>query len=244
MSRNIVIGVPSARDVSVHTLASLRALETPDGYGILECFFPSAVIWSARGSIVDQFLASPENHYLFFCDSDMVVPPHALNSMLSRDADIVAGLCCRRTPPYRPVIMTGFEEEKGGVIQAIGWLPMTGAHPIWGSGLACSLIKRHVLEAIRKEFGPHIFWHHPLKNGDVLGEDVTFYLKANRLGFRTILDADVHVGHLTEWPIYPADAKRWSEFDAASARALRDKDREIAALKEKLEAACAVPAQF
>ena len=71
-----------------------------------------------------------------------------------------------------------------------------------------ALIKRHVLEAVIKETGPHVFWHAQMPNGDVLGEDVSFFLKTNSIGFKTWLDADVHVGHLADWPIFPVDAMR------------------------------------
>jgi len=213
----IIVGTITGRDFNARTQDSIEALQVPQGYEVRQIRVTSAILWLARGQVVDRFLADPENHYLFFLDSDMVAPPHTLVSMLGRDADVVACLCCKREPPFWPVFYTGWNDMSGATV-ANNFFPLQGAHPIWGSGGACFMTKRHVWDRIREKFDGHYFYHDRIGNKDVIGEDVTFYRKANALGFRTILDADVHVGHIMDYPVYPTDAMRWFPY-AANERA-------------------------
>ena len=235
---NILIGVPTQHSVAGKTLRAIWSLDAVPGYGTEHAYHDGALVYAVRGHIAETFLAKPDNHYLVFCDSDMVPPKHALQAMFSRDADIVCALCCKREPPYRPVIMRAWANgnfpTSGGPVEDPNFFPMAGVHSIWGSGLAFTMIKRHVLERIRDRFGKHIFFHERLSDGDPMGEDVTFFWKSNQLGFKAVLDADVQVGHISEYPIYPTDGLRWFEHSSTAIVDGWQKDRKIADLEAKV----------
>jgi hypothetical protein len=240
----ICVGLPYHRNPSGETTKSIPAMDPVPGYDVEMFHCEGSLIYAQRGVIADHVLQNPDIHYLFFLDSDMIPPPHALKTMLSRDADIVAALCTQRRPPFCPVIFRNWSDQANGPIMDPTFFPIAGVHDVWGSGLAATLIKRHVLERVKEKFGPHLFFHERLGpfcekcghgEGDPMGEDVTFFYKANKLGFRTVLDADVHVGHLADHPMYPLDAKRyWSEYDTSAKMQGWQKDAVIRDLQAKV----------
>ena len=230
-----MVGVPMHHGPAGKMLQALHDIEWPQEWTNQVYYSTGSLVYAVRGQIAQRFLDEKDAHYLLFCDADMTPPKHALKTMLSRDADIVAALCCKREPPYRPVILRYWDDGAGGPIEDPTFNPQAGVHPIWGSGLAFTLIKRHVIERIYDKFGKHIFFHERLPDGDPMGEDVTFFWKANQLGFRTILDCDVQVGHLAEYPIYPADSARWFGYSSEQMIEGWKKNGEIKALKEEIE---------
>lgn len=231
----ICIGVPYHRGVSGETINSIHSQEPVAGYQTEVFYSEGALVYAVRGAVADHVLNDKDIHYLFFCDSDMVLPPYAVRRMVDRDGEIVAGLCCRRRPLYEPVIFRVWSEEAGGPVQDPTFFPMAGVHSVWGSGLACTLIKRHVLEHVREKYGPHMFFHERLKNGEPMGEDISFFWRSNALGFRTLLDADVHVGHLSDQAIWPQDAKRLAEVSASRTLDSWKKEAQIKALEARVK---------
>jgi hypothetical protein len=241
----ICIGLPYHRSPSGETIKSIPGFDRVPGYDIEVFHCEGALLYAQRGLIADHVLNDPDIHYLFFLDSDMIAPSHAIKRMVERDWDIVAGLCTQRRPPFSAVIFRYWSEEAGGPVMDPSFFPISGLHPVWGSGLACTLIKRHVLERVKEKFGPHMFFHERLGpfcekcgsgSGDPMGEDVTFFYKANKLGFKTLLDADIHVGHLADYPFYPIDAKRyWSDYDTGEKVSRWQKDARIRELEARVK---------
>lgn len=232
----IAIGIPSGESLKILTMKAVEEMVRPPGYDLVKIYNQSSLLYAVRGQILQEFLKIPSAQYLLMIDSDMVPPKDGLVRLLDRDVDMVSGLACRRTPPYKPVIIhTSVNGYPGELLKDYHTY---GLHEVFATGCAFTLIKRHVAEAVAAKF-KHPFFHRVLPNGDVCGEDVSFCWNVKDLGFRIFLDCDCHVGHLADYPIYPTDWVRAhhdyviaKELDVASKEAkIRSLENELAQLK-------------
>lgn len=170
----------------------------------------SPYIPDARSSICERFLKE-SGDWLWFLDTDMGFPPNALARLLA-----VAD-------PVERAIVSGYYLVRydGGEIHST-WLtvvPETNAlHPIHdvpesglvkvaSVGMGCTIIHRNVLEAVAADNSDDSwrFFGHDLVENDGrnvrLGEDVTFCLRAKRVGFSTYGLTDLRLDHFKSQPL-------------------------------------------
>lgn len=136
------------------------------------------------------FLAGDWSHF-FAVEHDMIVPPDALEKLMRLDVDIAYGLYALRHGDHDWNAYTLLEKYRGISLsrdkfrarQAWG-----GAVEINGVGLGCTLIKRHVLEALpfRHFKGVHCDW--------ALAND------AQTHGYIQAVDTSVICGHVSLTP--------------------------------------------
>lgn len=146
----------------------------------------------------DQFLAGGYDA-LFCVEADMLIPPDALyklHTLLVAGADVAYGLYCWRHPPglglwncYPRVSATnGFSITNIPDEARTCWGQLA---VVAGLGLGCTLIQRHVLEALP--------FHHadggrdrniPVHCDWMLSED------CQRMGFTQVMDLSVVCGHI------------------------------------------------
>lgn len=154
-----------------------------------------SLVYTAREEAAKAFL---EGDYdaLLFVDSDMVVPVDLLTRLIETDKDIVSALAFRRTPGYEPCIFKECNET-----DAKFYLDYPkGLTEIEGVGMACTLIKRKVFETVPQP------WYFPHK---VLGEDLSFCVRARKAGFRIYCDTTLICGHCNVETIGEAHYVNW-----------------------------------
>lgn len=187
---NVGICVPM-RNRYVHNkfVASLMTLLKPGVGQFIDSV--GSVIHESRNLLVEKALELECTHVLFI-DDDMIFPPEALVKLLEHDVDIVCGLAFRRLPPYDPVIfkqhvndILATEKIKQGLVE------------IDACGSAFILIKRRVFD---KMPNPWYKWGDTslgiyVESGG-LGEDLSFSLRAKRMGFKVYCDTDLIITHL------------------------------------------------
>lgn len=124
--------------------------------------------------------------YLFFMDSDMVVPPNVVEILLGRGKAIIGALYRRRGPPYDLMgmaLQAGPVEVPGGVYE-MACIP-TG----------CMLIDMKVFDALEKPY-----FRHRVRDGEAEEdtEDYVFCDMARAAGFSVWADIDLtpHVDHI------------------------------------------------
>lgn len=139
---------------------------------------------AARNAVVEAALHS-EADAVFWCDSDMVLPPHACYELARHQLDFVTGLYFQRQPPHWPLV--GKYNEAEGTFQWAAKWPSDLAE-IDGCGFGCCLTSVKLLRAV----GPE-----PFQYGKI-SEDLTFCLKVRECGFKLYLDPLVVCGHLSE----------------------------------------------
>lgn len=185
-----------------------------------QCGLPAH--WAAN-EIARKFLHSDKDS-LLLVDDDMVFPMDALHQMRENQGnweyDLVMGLAVRRnwrepTPvvmrymgdPPMPQALRGdhFESEPENI---------EGVIEVDAVGLAFTLIRRHVLEAMsNKEWGlDHtydFFAYGPGRESD----DIPFSRRCRAMGFRMAVDATVKIGHLAAVPLGWDDYMNWLKQD-------------------------------
>ena len=169
--------------------ASIVTLQKHMGFQYMDC--PRFIIHEARNLLVEEALKYNATHVLFI-DDDMIFPPHAAIQLLEHDVDIVTGLAFRRRAPYHPCIFTC----DGKDIYAIESINK-GLVDIDCCGSAFILIKTEVFKRMPKPwyvYGDTSLGIYEDKGG--LGEDISFSLKAKRLGFEVKCDTDLIIIHL------------------------------------------------
>lgn len=142
-------------------------------------------------------LALQENcTHLLFLDDDMIFNSDLIVRLLAHEKDVVTGYCSIRYPPFKTVLIDGF--DLGNNLIWHNLLPNEqGLIKIWASGLACALINLEVVKTF-SEFTSIGFLHH-----DELSEDISFFMRLHKAGYDSYCDLDCHVGHHFNGVIWP-----------------------------------------
>lgn len=142
---------------------------------------------------------------LLTVEADMIVPPDALEKLAAVDADVVYGVYCSRSHPMVLTFPT-IDGYKGRSISADVLTyrgKFGGIIPCEGVGFGCTLIRRHVLEAI--EFRRDVSTAMRRKFAD----DWTFALDVKAAGFKSAAHLGVLCGHIQRDGVV-----RWVDPDA------------------------------
>lgn len=151
------------------------------------------IIHEARNALVQKAIELEATH-VCFVDDDMIVPEEGLIKLLEHDVDIVCGLAFRRLPPYDPCIFKNLGKD-------IFPLEMIdkGLIDIDGCGSAFILIRTEVFKKMPQPWyvwGDKSLGIYVDKGG--LGEDMSFSMRAKKMGFRVCCDTSLIVQHIGE----------------------------------------------
>ena len=157
----------------------------------LECnVIQNTLIHNARNTMAQNAIEK-ECDYLFFLDSDCVLPNDTLKTLVEHDKDIVAGMYFQKRVPFPPVIYT---ENKKGTYDVITDYPKDSLIEVDGVGMGVCLIKTSVFKYIPTPFNPIIG-----KEGEksINGEDLAFCKRAKEKGFKIYVDTAIQALHQT-----------------------------------------------
>jgi GT2 family glycosyltransferase len=209
----IAVCMPQIGDVHRLTAESLLrvvgASSFPRPFHLL--FIRDRTYEIARNSIVGRVMTDPalaNVTHLWWVDDDMVFAPDAFARLLAHDVPIVGGLCHgRRAPAYSPIVLKRDAVTKNYRY----WYDFPrGLVEVDATGSAFLLVQREVYEAIETKL-PNEF---PYSNRGH-GEDVAFCERAAEVGYKTVLDTTIEVGHVAEVVVETGFARRnrATEFD-------------------------------
>jgi hypothetical protein len=149
---------------------------------------------AARNAVVQSIVAQVDSDLpdaVFWCDSDVILPAHAITSLVVASRDFITGLYFQRKPPYVPLAYIfdpkGGTDRKGTFRQLTEWPPDT-VGPIDGCGFGCVLTSIKLLKSLDP---PWFEWKK-------FGEDFTFCLNARAAGFQLYVHTGVLCGHLAD----------------------------------------------
>lgn len=148
-------------------------------------------IISGRNLIRDYFLKS-DYDYLFFVDSDILLPENAIENLLKCGADISTGvyLCNQQIGNERKILPAIYlpckDDKTKTIIPPVKWLISEKIADIAVCGLGCCLIRRKVLEKIK---------FRKFTDSDDSGEDVAFCVDARNKGFSIRVNTAVKCVH-------------------------------------------------
>jgi glycosyl transferase family 2 len=174
---------------------------------------PSSVnVAGGRNEICKSFLEKTPADWLWMIDTDMTFTPDTLERLLEHadpaKAPIVGGLCFGIDDgKLFPTLydLTGTEDDVQ-FVRYDAWAP-EAMMQVFGTGAACLLIHRTALERIRDFEPPHrpgqkgfstaFPWFQETDfNGKVMGEDITFCLRAGTAGLPVFVNTAVALGHI------------------------------------------------
>lgn len=179
----------------------------------------------SRNMAVKTFLSDRQSEWLFWVDTDMGFEP-----------DIVDKLFEVADPLERPMVgalaFTQRELESDGMggwrcsmaPTIFDWMELEGQHGFGvrfdyarntvvrcaGTGSACVLIHRSVFEALEASYGP--IWYNRVPNtetGQLIGEDLSFCLRAGALNIPIHVHTGVEASHKKE--IWLAEQDYWRQ---------------------------------
>jgi len=167
---------------------------------------PNRSAWTvARNTIAAQAIETDADA-VFWCDSDVILPPHAISWLAGHQKDFICGIYFQRYPPHFPLI-AHYQPQKDTFAWFIDWPPNVIA-PIDGCGFGCVLTSTALLKRIGTKD-----WFTYQK----FSEDFDFCRKATAAGSQLYVHTGVVCGHLKD----PAPAtlddfkSAWAETVAA-----------------------------
>ena len=187
-------------------------LNMPKELKVARIKFPEPIIDGSREK-AKQTAISNGAHWLFFCDTDLQIPPDTLQRLISHDKDIVGGLYVRRhNPPFNEMLkfrqdgLPGIEPIRDGAYVP-GSLVECDA-----IATGCMLIRTDVFEKIppwkltidgQNANPAHFLWtENRLPNG--MSEDFAFCVKARQAGVRIFCDTSIICKHKGPLKLLPS----------------------------------------
>jgi len=198
------------------------------GWLAMRCY-GSDGIPAARNKAVEQFLSEKDADWLFWIDTDMGFEPDTVDRLLEVadpvERPIVGGLCFaqKQTDPDG---MGGWRTALAPTIYDWTTIETTGEtgflsrreYPVntlvrcAGTGSACILIHRSVFERLA-ESGKGDWYDripNPTANGRLLGEDLSFCLRAGAAGIPVCVHTGVRTTHFK--PAWLGEEDYWSSL--------------------------------
>lgn len=165
----------------------------------------SANITNARNTLVRRFLEREDQApWLLFIDADMSFDPDLVDRLLDSahdvSAPIVGALCfgVNLGRPFATLYRFVTDEDGRTRTERFESFPEKGKMQVHATGAACFIVHRRVLEAMTGLEGvdPAYPWFQETSlDGNPVGEDVTFFIRAGVLGFPVYVDCGIRVGH-------------------------------------------------
>jgi hypothetical protein len=176
--------------------------------GYIRTRYGTGGIVTARNKTARQFVAARAD-WLFWIDSDMGFRPDTVDRLVAAaDEDerpIVGGLCFANKEVHEdgyggyvtsPRVTIFDYGELDGVKKFAGRREYPRDQLVRCAGSACIIIHRSVLERMEKEYGPT--WYSPIMgdDGEPLGEDISFCVRATSLDIPIYVHTGVRTTHL------------------------------------------------
>ena len=188
--KQILIAIPTAKNIEPDTFKSIYDLQVPDGYETTFQFFYGYNIDQVRNLIADWTVKGFD--YLFSVDSDISFPPDTLKKLLAHDCDVVSGLYIQRKPGQH--ILEIYEPNSYGGVTNIPYenIKDQGLVEIASCGFGCVLVKKEVLKTVGY---PQFKYHSAIDHNHTISEDIDFCRKAKAAGFTIWADTGIHCRH-------------------------------------------------
>ena len=178
--------------------------------GLISAWCASGRLADTRNDTTRRFLHTKTSPWLWWVDADMGFPPDVVDRLLaSADPDthaVMGALCFGQKPnpdaekwaprydPF-PTLYDWYEDEgKAGFVVRENY-PRGQVVKVDGTGAACLLIHRNVLEAVAAEWGEAWFTQavHPVAG--TISEDLSFCVRAASVGYGVFVDTSVPTSH-------------------------------------------------
>lgn len=178
----------------------------------------------ARNDVVRHFLDATENDWLWLVDSDMGFAPDTVDLLMQAADPVerpVLGALCFALREVSPDGMCGWRTMAGPTLfdwarKPDGDFGYTVRHdyrvnavtPVAGTGAACLLIHRSILQRIRDEHGDVWFDRVLYPSGQRVSEDLSFCYRVNQVGAAVHVHTGVRTTHHKQ--VWLAEEDYWA----------------------------------
>lgn len=149
----------------------------------------STIVDKARNDLVKMALKD-NCDYVFFIDSDTLIPKGALDQLLKMDVDIASGLYFAKGKPYLPVARVR-EGDRHFFLEDFEW---NSIMEVQGVGMGCCLIKTDVFKNLEFPYFKLEWRKHEGKDYQI-AEDLYFCDEAQKKGHKVYLNTGVVCQH-------------------------------------------------
>ncbi len=191
----VMIGVPTGNSIRRGDFYdSFLALDKPEDSIIM--FSRGQSPAQNRNLIITEALKTNCTHILFL-DDDLVFQPDILKRLLSHDKDVVTGLYLMRSYPHFPVLFDeAYDDGKCRFMLLNGHT--TELVEAVNCGFGFVLIKTDVFRIMES---PWVTLGEIEKDGWC--DDVSFFNRVRKAGFKIYCDLTTHAGHAIDMTIWP-----------------------------------------
>lgn len=198
------ISIPVRDHINAATATALTHTDwswIPQGMYVNRNIIQGNILPLQRNGAVQRMLGD----WLIFIDDDMVWSPRQVGELVIArqevDADIIGGLCFRRSAPYQPTMFVREGPTSGAYNYLEDW--DKDIVEVDATGMAFVLIHKRVFEMIagtmppyevRRQINPPEFFR--WTGG--FGEDLQFCQDAKAAGARIYVDTRIEIGHVSE----------------------------------------------
>jgi GT2 family glycosyltransferase len=158
----------------------------------------------SRNLLVGMFLEDHDAPWLFMADTDMVFRPDVIDRLVAASeawpAPIIGGLCFSENPGGDPLptLYELVEVDGSPAFTRLERWPDDGLVRVSATGAACLLVHRDALESVAKASGDRAapWFRESVVGSSLIGEDMTFCLRAGAAGIPVHVHTGVKVGHV------------------------------------------------
>lgn len=176
----------------IHSLLDQLAYIVAEHHQLQCSTVTNTLIYAARNQIAERAVKGGYD-YLFFLDSDCIIPPDTLKRLVHHDKDIAAGVYFQKVFPHLPVMYS--LNEKGTFDHVLEY-PENELIEVGGIGMGCCLIKTSALQ--RLEATPFDPLPATADCVAINGEDLAFCKRAKAQGIQVYADTGLKVTHQTD----------------------------------------------
>lgn len=191
MDTKITIGVLSQGTIKTETVSNLIMAVNSIFCPLQVLFYQGAYIHDNRNQVIEAARKEGSSHVMFI-DYDQTFPENGITTLLGRDKDIIGGCYNKRSFPLQTTVMASI----GG-----GPVHLLNPDEVPKEPFRCNVVPTGFMlikmEALKKMEPPY-FSFDPLE-GRLVGEDVYFCRKANKLGIEVWCDPTIKIGHIGDY---------------------------------------------
>lgn len=188
----ILLAIPSARYIETECITSIFSMKKK---GRMELFIPCSYSVDVARNNIAKYAKDNKFDYIFWVDSDIILPKDTLVKLLSHGKDIVAGVYAYKIIGGKNVVAKRKKEgdtsddPKYEDIPVSDILKHKGLMKVDGFGFGCVLTKTEIFDKI-----PYPWFIYTQE----MGEDIYLCRKAQNAGYELFLDTSVLCGHKGE----------------------------------------------